>query len=130
MNAISATSYSTESDRQIIGRTLEWMNEFSYKPNVELSARCENEDFVRIYFIMWAPNSMGPEKEVQVVHQNVISIEELRRMDFRDFTYRIRKFIHDMEIHEADEFFKVRGKGVFNPHRAKAFNGWDKLPQF
>jgi hypothetical protein len=36
-----------------------------------------------------------------------------------EFLLRVRSLIHSLEIHEADEWFKVNGETLYNPHSGK-----------
>lgn len=86
----------------------ELLKMIEYKPTVELFAdgeqhfRIRAETFersnpgqpVRIFGTGWVPDHVPLEEAI----------------------FMIRRALHDLELHEADEWFKFRGERLFDPH--------------
>lgn len=52
-----------------------------------------------------------------VIGKQIISLHMLSDMTKDSFVQFIRQCIHRREVHEADEFLRVDGEMVFNPHK-------------
>lgn len=96
----------------------EVLDELTYKPNVEF--RLEPQHFgrhveYRFQIHTTVPDSRSPAGTViTVVHQTMVPrwLDD----DRHHIIAFVRQCIHNMETHEADEFLRIGGELVNNPH--------------
>lgn len=92
-----------------------WVRRFTYKPNVELKPRAMDGELF-LWLVVSTPDSNDPGKVINVTHNNSITKEHFSRMGFEEFTTWIRSCVRTMEAHEMDEFLRVDGRMIKNPH--------------
>jgi hypothetical protein len=129
----------TQKPELSLAEVLELMEDFTYKPNWSFQVSTWDHE-VRITLEMWVPDSTRPFRPVQVQtdqadwwalndhvmsrrdyieHQEVVRINagvRVPRLRHNEFYTWLRGVIRNMEDHELDEWFKVNGVPVNDPH--------------
>jgi hypothetical protein len=87
---------------------------FSYKPNVQLRVYNPNDN-PTLHVVMHVPNTYDPDNPemVTVTHRFALP---WRVLPDKDAIGIIRSHIRTAEAHEADEWIRVAGEMLFNPH--------------
>ena len=89
----------------------------SYKPNSHLSARRESwGDFVTIRVALSVPDVEQPEKLAPVTASYSLSLAELAHWTEDHAIRFIQTQWRRLELHEGDEFFRLDGRPVTDPH--------------
>lgn len=91
--------------------------EISYKPGWKLRAR---EDYYNAGFelvVMCKQPDRESHEPVQLASRNVIFYSTIEDMDEHAVLMWVRRCLHNMEMHEADEWINFRGERPFDPHR-------------
>lgn len=89
-------------------------------PALDLRVVVEDDwDLGAIYVGSWVRDRAGGPHEVRVVTTVVFSVEHMLRVQDprRWFIERVRRTAHEFAMHEIDEWFKVDGERVYDPHR-------------
>lgn len=97
----------------------DWLKRIEYKPNARIKLGPRRfDDMMRepigIVVEVDVPDSYDPEQIVTIVHERFLPY--MHKDDFDHFVVWMRMLLHSVEMHEADEFFKVDGKRRFDPH--------------
>lgn len=105
-----------------INETCELVNEWvTYKPDVHLHAyptvdRPLEHQGVVLQMYRDAFDSRDPTRTTRIVSQELVAGFELERMTREMLLDRVRQFIHRHEMHEADEWLKLDGEVLYDPH--------------
>lgn len=97
-------------------RFVSWLSRITYKPNVRIKPVFQI-DFFAIEILVSTTDSGDQGKSILIGHPNSVSRKEFYRWGFDNFVSWVWRNIREMELHEMDEFFKVDGCMIFNPHQ-------------
>jgi hypothetical protein len=104
-------------DRAALDRVAALLERVDYKPGHRWYVRRE-QDVVLVYLEARVPNAYYPKQLItrvsyhafpDVLFEHALTPEEF-------FFGGLRSLIREFELHEADEFFKVDGKALYDPH--------------
>lgn len=113
-------------------RILQWaqglLNRFEYKPGwvFTLHRYAEQGDSVRLEVAFMAPDSRHPRSDKNFPITGVFDIPEnvYREFSDADFWVWLHRVIEFVERHEMDEWFKIDGKMMTDPHaNGRVFRG-------
>lgn len=91
-----------------------------YKPGTYFSLhRDDQENIFRFNLAMHVQDVLEPENKILVTQSSRWNAALIRGMSERQFCRMIRENFVGMEMHEVDEWFKLRGDRIYDPHKGE-----------
>lgn len=91
-----------------------FFSKFTYKSNFEFTLiRSYTHGGIELRIKMMVPNSDDPKNIISVISTHLIYED----IPCNYIPRYILDLIKKLEIHEAEEWFKIDGKKIFNPHK-------------
>ena len=88
----------------------------SYKPGVMFAPGQIAFDSVTFQLRAQTVNADHPSMTIQLMSQEIIPAERVRRFSMEEAKHWIRARIIDFEKHECDEWLRFNGERLVNPH--------------
>jgi hypothetical protein len=98
----------------------------TYKPRWRLGVWDQSPPYHQhavLYVTYFAPNALCPENEVPLMLLEAFSLERLETLPDEYILREIYRLVRRAELHELDEWLKVDGKCVTDPHPEIKFRG-------
>lgn len=95
------------------------LGRITYKPNVRLScmsAYNADSSFITIHLVADVPNAEDPRYLIPITSIFTVDRYLLQQNDEQELISYIRFNVQRFEMYELDEFFKIDGKRLNNPH--------------
>lgn len=93
-----------------------WIKSISYKKNFTFEYGLADRFSIFIRIIVRAVDSVSEQIIIEIFHQQRLELSLLSCFKFKDFERYIYDRIREVELHEMNEFFKVDGKVIYDPH--------------
>lgn len=93
------------------------ISSMSYKPGYELGCKPNFSNTHLVLSMHYQTKDAVKEEQATVHLERKILPEVLNAMDHLKALQFIKSFIHDVEAHEADEWLKIRGRQIYDPHQ-------------
>lgn len=93
----------------------EWASRITYKPGVYIQVCEHHKNFVAVRLAYRVSDSTGVLEKVDIEFLEVYPITAFPCFDA--FLGILRRQIHKLEAHEADEWIQVDAVKVFDPHK-------------
>jgi hypothetical protein len=97
----------------------------TYKPGYHFRLPpFDNQDYFRLYLDAVTKDATAPGKPFMVEYHMVNWYDRLLRMNDHELLQCIYRMAIDTEIHEAEEWFRIDGKHLVNPHKEQPEELW------
>lgn len=102
-------------DKSPLSKVQRALSRLSYKPTFRFEAfQSSDGDQIEIRIVHVAPDSRDGFTPIPLTSFSIFNADAAH-LDEAVF-YLVRRQIHEMELHEIDEWLKIDGKHVKNPH--------------
>lgn len=93
------------------------IEKITYKPGaVFMIERCAVMDVIRLVVTLQVVNAENPNEKIPINFQRVLREDHFTALNEKNFLAMIRASLLELEIHEVNEFFKIRGEHYIDPH--------------
>ena len=95
----------------------QWLSRISYKPNIKMEIVDQFNDYLNLKISVNTIDSRDGFSPIVIYHSNIIDNRFVRNFD--DFKNYVIERILQMERHETNEFLKIDGKLIHDPHEGE-----------
>lgn len=102
------------------------LSRVTYKPGTKIIAvQCRSGCHINLFADFKRPDVSDPTKDIEIRGGGDIRVDKLKSVGANEKAFQdivmdeVRSLLHRGEEHEADEWLKLDGKSIFDPHPAR-----------